>query len=158
MNHRYQGIGVGRTFSQRHDTQLSWSHSVQLCPAWNTVGYAVAPFSIIWVLSCLVISQFSTVHVVKSGGEISAFLHICISWRCDNLLLHSDTVDVMFWTMCPDFKCTDEIWCIHKIFHQTLVTYIHTTLTIKLMDVLMAHVYMVLCLKLILSYLLFRTL
>ncbi len=42
-------------------------------------------FSISWIRSCMVISQFSTVHIVKSV-QLHIFLCDCISWRYDNLV------------------------------------------------------------------------
>ncbi len=43
-----------------------------------TVGYAVALYSIIWIHSCMVISQFSTVHIVKSV-QVHMFLCNCVA-------------------------------------------------------------------------------
>ncbi len=48
------------------------------------VGYTVAHFSIIWLCSCMAISQFSTVSMVKSV-QLHIFFCIYISWHCDNL-------------------------------------------------------------------------
>ncbi len=50
-----------------------------------TVEYAVALFDITRVRSCIIISHFSTVHIVKSV-QLHLFLHNYISWCCDNLV------------------------------------------------------------------------
>ncbi len=49
-----------------------------------TVRYTVTQLSIIWVRSLMVISQFSTVHMVKSV-QLHLFLCNCVSWS-DNLI------------------------------------------------------------------------
>ncbi len=89
-----EDVGAGTRLSQCqtqcHDTQLSWPHSVLVLPVqkWGqavAVGYAVVLFSIIWICRCMVVSQFSTLHMVKTV-ELHIFLYNCISCRCDNLI------------------------------------------------------------------------
>ncbi len=50
-----------------------------------TVGYADVWFSITWVCSYMVTSQFSTVYIVKSV-QLHIFFCNCVSWRCKKII------------------------------------------------------------------------
>ncbi len=69
-----------------------------------TFRYAVASFFITWVRSCMVISQVSTVHMVKLM-QLHILLCNCVSWSSNNLI-HAPTP----WSLCHHYLSCGPIW------------------------------------------------